>query len=214
MLNGKVSQRGNSPQCVQIQRGEHVDFTEPSPAMGKEKMATHRLEEQVVVIQAADLVQSYRTIKDLKTWAQLTWQWGYLPTCTARLVGLSERRRTGNSSGHPGWSTTKISARKQQGIPASHGQKWGSVYMPSVSQGRTTEQDMVLNLPGSRPRLSRLSLHGDHPRPDRRREKKDICFYDSTACTAKSAGFCTALQAGVNLRRRWGDGCQGDPVES
>ena len=53
-----------------IQAGEYVDFAELPPAKGKAKGAPSSLEGQILVIQAADLVESRKIIPDLATWVQ------------------------------------------------------------------------------------------------------------------------------------------------
>lgn len=53
-----------------IEAGEYVDFNELPPAKGKGRLPSQALEGQVLVVQAADLVQSRRIIPDLATWMQ------------------------------------------------------------------------------------------------------------------------------------------------
>ena len=50
--------------------GEYVDFAELPPARGKARAVPQALEGQIVVVQAADLLQSRRVIPDLATWLQ------------------------------------------------------------------------------------------------------------------------------------------------
>lgn len=49
---------------------EYVDFNDLPPAKGKGRSITHALDGQVVVVQAADLVQNRKIIPDLATWCQ------------------------------------------------------------------------------------------------------------------------------------------------
>ncbi len=53
-----------------IRANKYIDFTELPPAKGKGKPVSHALEGQVIVVQAADLIQSRRIIPDLATWMQ------------------------------------------------------------------------------------------------------------------------------------------------
>ena len=53
-----------------ILAGEYVDFAELPPARGKARAVPQALEGQIVVVQAADLLQSRRVIPDLATWMQ------------------------------------------------------------------------------------------------------------------------------------------------
>ena len=48
----------------------YIDFSDLPPAKGRGRQAPQVLEGQVVVVQAADLVQSRRIIPDLATWTQ------------------------------------------------------------------------------------------------------------------------------------------------
>lgn len=47
-----------------------IDFSELPPAKGRGRQASQSLDGQVVVVQAADLLQSRRIIPDLATWTQ------------------------------------------------------------------------------------------------------------------------------------------------
>ena len=53
-----------------IRANEYIDFTELPPAKGKDRPVPQSLEGQVIVVQAADLVQSRKIIPDLATWTQ------------------------------------------------------------------------------------------------------------------------------------------------
>ena len=53
-----------------ILAGEYVDFAELPPARGKARAVPQAQEGQIVVVQAADLLQSRRVIPDLATWLQ------------------------------------------------------------------------------------------------------------------------------------------------
>ena len=53
-----------------IQAEEYVDFNELPPAKGKGRSMAKAWEGQVVVVQAADLVQTRNIIPDLATWIQ------------------------------------------------------------------------------------------------------------------------------------------------
>ena len=64
-----------------IEAGEYIDFSELPPAKGKGKSAAQNYEGQIVVVQAADLVQSRRLVPDLATWAQC---FGLLTAVVAR----------------------------------------------------------------------------------------------------------------------------------
>lgn len=53
-----------------IRANEYVDFAELPPARGKGRPMSQAMEGQVIVVQAADLLQSRRVIPDLATWSQ------------------------------------------------------------------------------------------------------------------------------------------------
>ena len=49
---------------------QYIDFNELPPAKGKGRSVSQAFEGQVIVVQAADLMQNRKTIPDLATWAQ------------------------------------------------------------------------------------------------------------------------------------------------
>lgn len=53
-----------------IEAGEYIDFTELPPARGKSRSILPKVESQVQVVQAMDLLQSCWVIPDLATWLQ------------------------------------------------------------------------------------------------------------------------------------------------
>ena len=53
-----------------IRANEFVDLAELPPARGKGKLLAQPGEGQIVIVQAADLMQSKRTIPDFATWSQ------------------------------------------------------------------------------------------------------------------------------------------------
>ena len=53
-----------------IKAKEYIDFAELPPAKGKSRPVPQSLEGQVIMVQAADLVQSRKIIPDLATWTQ------------------------------------------------------------------------------------------------------------------------------------------------
>ena len=53
-----------------IRANEYIDFAELPPAKGKGRPVPHSLEGQVIVVQAADLIQSRKIIPDFATWSQ------------------------------------------------------------------------------------------------------------------------------------------------
>ena len=53
-----------------ILANEYIDFTELPPAKGKARNVPQSLEGQVLVVQAADLMQAQKLIPDLATWVQ------------------------------------------------------------------------------------------------------------------------------------------------
>ena len=55
---------------ARIRANEYVDFAELPPAKGKNRPVTQAMEGQVLVVQAADLLQSRKVIPDLATWSQ------------------------------------------------------------------------------------------------------------------------------------------------
>ena len=57
--------------CVdKILAGEFIDFADLPPAKGRVKSSPHALEGQIVVVQAADLLETKKLIPDLATWVQ------------------------------------------------------------------------------------------------------------------------------------------------
>ena len=55
---------------AKILANEYIDFAELPPARGKTRPASQALEGQVIVVQAADLLQTRKIIPDLATWLQ------------------------------------------------------------------------------------------------------------------------------------------------
>lgn len=55
---------------AKIEADEYIDFNELPPARGKGRSVSQPVDGQVVVVQAADLVQSRRLMPDLATWVQ------------------------------------------------------------------------------------------------------------------------------------------------
>ncbi len=53
-----------------ILSNQYVEFAELPPAKGKSRQLTQSLEGQVLVVQAADLLQTRKVIPDLATWSQ------------------------------------------------------------------------------------------------------------------------------------------------
>ena len=53
-----------------IRANEYIDLTELPPAKGKGRPVPQSLEGQVIVVQAAELVQSRKIVPDLATWTQ------------------------------------------------------------------------------------------------------------------------------------------------
>ena len=53
-----------------IQAGDYIDFAELPPAKGKSKGMPSSLEDQILVVQAADIMESRKMIPDLATWVQ------------------------------------------------------------------------------------------------------------------------------------------------
>ena len=53
-----------------MQADEYIDFSELPPAKGKGRLNTQHGDNHLVVVQAADLLQSKRVIPDLATWSQ------------------------------------------------------------------------------------------------------------------------------------------------
>ena len=65
-----------------IEAGEYVDFTELPPAQGKGRSMSQAFDGQVVIVQAADVVQTRRLIPDLAMWVQC---FGLVTAAMARL---------------------------------------------------------------------------------------------------------------------------------
>ena len=55
---------------AKILANEYIDFAELPPARGKTRPASQALEGQVIVVQAADFLQTRKIIPDLATWVQ------------------------------------------------------------------------------------------------------------------------------------------------
>ena len=53
-----------------VEADEYIDFNELPPAKGKGRSMSQAFDGQIVVVQAADLVQTRRLIPDLATWVQ------------------------------------------------------------------------------------------------------------------------------------------------
>ena len=53
-----------------IQANEYIDFTELPPARGKGRVSAPQNDGQIVVVQAADLLQARKVIPDMATWSQ------------------------------------------------------------------------------------------------------------------------------------------------
>ena len=53
-----------------IQAGDYMDFTELPPAKGRAKGMPKTLDGHILVVQAADLMETRRVIPDLATWVQ------------------------------------------------------------------------------------------------------------------------------------------------
>ncbi len=66
-----------------IKSEQYIDFTELPPAKGKGRSLTQPTEGQIIVVQAADLVQNRKTIPDYATWSQ----------CYALYVAVSASHR-------------------------------------------------------------------------------------------------------------------------
>ena len=64
-----------------IEAEEYIDFCELPPAKGKGRSMAQAFDGQIVVVQAADLMQSRRLIPDLATWMQC---FGLFTTAVAR----------------------------------------------------------------------------------------------------------------------------------
>ena len=67
---GKDCQHSQKKLVDKILAGEFVDFADLPPAKGRVKANTHAMEGQIVVIQAADLLENRKLIPDLATWVQ------------------------------------------------------------------------------------------------------------------------------------------------
>ena len=53
-----------------ILAGEYIDFAKLPPAKGKVKSIPNTVEDQIVVVQAVDLLETRKLIPDLATWVQ------------------------------------------------------------------------------------------------------------------------------------------------
>ena len=78
---------------TRIRANEYIDFADLPPAKGKSRPISQATEGQVLVVQAADLLQSRKVIPDLATWSQ----------CFALYVAAgTEARPSQGSDGLPG----------------------------------------------------------------------------------------------------------------
>ena len=55
---------------LKIEGNDYIDFNELPPVKGKGRSVNQSLEGQFIIVQAADLMQSRKTIPDLATWSQ------------------------------------------------------------------------------------------------------------------------------------------------
>ena len=128
---------------AKILSNEYVDFTEFPPAKGKGRPMPHSFEGQIIVVQAADLIQSRKIIPDLATWVQCfslyvatlaTKSLGRIPDLMAYQTSIAKASQKYRCPA--GLCMTKTSGRKQLAILLNLGQKSILVSMPNASPAR------------------------------------------------------------------------------
>ena len=123
-----------------IKANEYIDFTELPPAKGKSRPIPQSLEGQVLVVQAADLLQARKIIPDLATWLQCfaLYVATLAPSQPSRVPEMMAYQTiiAKNIDGHLGSCMTKILGRKRRITLLNHGQRWNQASMPSASQGK------------------------------------------------------------------------------
>ncbi len=112
-----------------IQNNEFVDFTELPPAKGKSRVSPPQGDGQIVVVQAADLIQSRKVIPDLATWMQcftiyVAVRAAYQPHKLADLMGYRSliARPAKHLSGSRGLFTTRIFGKRRLATTMFNGQ--------------------------------------------------------------------------------------------
>ena len=114
-----------------ILANEYVDFNELPPAKGKGRSVSQAFEGQLVVVQAADLMQTRKTIPDLATWVQC---FGLLTAVVAKqmpeqvpdlMAYLAIVTKASQKYKWPSWLIYEH----------SHCPKWTQAHMPSASLG-------------------------------------------------------------------------------
>ena len=125
---------------ARIWANEYVDFSEFPPAKGKVRALSHSLEGQVILVQAEDLLQSKRLIPDLPTWVQCFAIYATVltkkqPARFADLMAYASTIATParSTNGLPGWSMTRIFARKRPVTQPSCGQILLLAFIPNAS---------------------------------------------------------------------------------
>ncbi len=108
-----------------IEADEYVDFGELPPAKGKGRSMTQAFDGQIVVVQAADLIQARRLIPDLATWMQC---FGLFMAAVARRkpgkipdLAAYMQRPVRSTDGLPGSFMTRTSDSKWQVSQHSRG---------------------------------------------------------------------------------------------
>ena len=91
-----------------IGANEYIDFTELPPAKGKGRSLTQPAEGQIILLQAADLVQSRKTIADYATWSQ----------CYALYVAALAAQQPGRLADLMGYQSLIARASKKYKWPA------------------------------------------------------------------------------------------------
>ena len=125
---------------LKIEGNDYIDFNELPPAKGKGRSVNQSLEGQFIIVQAADLMQSRKTIPDLATWSQ----------CFALFTAVVAKKRPDRVPELMAYMSiiTKASQKYKwpswviydqtfvlipRVMPASHGQRWIHRFMRSVS---------------------------------------------------------------------------------
>ena len=126
-----------------IEADEYIDFGDLPPAKGKGRPLGQAFEGQVVVVQAADLVQTRKLIPDVATWVQC---FGLFAAAVARkkpqrlpdmMAYMTIVTKASQKYKWPAWVIYDQNFKMEAaGDSPCRGPRWSLVCMPSVLQAR------------------------------------------------------------------------------